>query len=170
MPISKRCKLQNLLVHILVKRYVYLRCDFHYILVLGAHINKFTLNHHQLHVFLSAKYEPEVRFSKVFFARNSNLMENSLCCNSMAGHQIATNFCTAVVSCTKFCSDHYVKMEVRVKWTFHQIQIAMEKNLVKWAPALDLRHAKIDEAAGPNILQFFSWLNWKLFILAAKNF
>ena len=44
-------------------------------------------------------------FHKRFFARNSNSMEISPCCNSVDGHQIATNFCTchdstAVVPCT----------------------------------------------------------------------
>ena len=50
-----------------------------------------------------------------FFARNSYSMETSPCCNSVAGHQIATIFCTchdstAVVPCTKFCSDHCIKL------------------------------------------------------------
>ena len=45
------------------------------------------------------------------FARNLNSMETLPCCNSVTGHQIATNLCTchdstAVVPCTKFCSDH----------------------------------------------------------------
>ena len=56
-------------------------------------------------------------------------------CNSVAGHQIATNFCTchdstAVVPCTKFCSDHCIRIEMRVKRNFHRIWIAMEKPLV----------------------------------------
>ena len=65
-------------------------------------------------------------------------METSPCChgNSVTGHQIATIFCschdnTAVVPCTKFCSDHCIKIEMRVKWNFHRIWIAMEKPLVK---------------------------------------
>ena len=54
------------------------------------------------------------------FARNSNSMENSPCYNSAAGNQIATNICpchdsTAVVLFPKFCSDHCIRMEVRVK-------------------------------------------------------
>ena len=57
--------------------------------------------------------------------------------NSVAGHQIATNFCTshdstAVVLCTKFCSDHSIRIVMRVKRNFNQIWIAMEKTLVKW--------------------------------------
>ena len=71
-----------------------------------------------------------------FFAHNSNSMETSRCRNSVADHQIATTFCTchdstAVVTCTKFCSDHGIRVEVRVKGNFHRILIAMEKPLVK---------------------------------------
>ena len=59
---------------------------------------------------------------------NSNSMETSPCCNSVAGHQIATIFCTchystAVVPCTKFCSDHGIRLDVRVKRNFHRIWI-----------------------------------------------
>ena len=66
-------------------------------------------------------------------------MVNSPCCNSVAGHQIATNFCTchdstAVVPCTKFCSDHCIRIELRVKRNFHRIWIAIEKPLVKRGP------------------------------------
>ena len=66
-------------------------------------------------------------------------MEISPCHNSVAGHQIATNFCTchdstAVVPCTKFCSNHCIRIEVRVKRNFHRIWIAMEKPLVKRGP------------------------------------
>ena len=44
-------------------------------------------------------------------------MESSSCCNSVVGHQIATIFCTchdstAVVPCTKFCSDHSIRLEI----------------------------------------------------------
>ena len=63
-------------------------------------------------------------------------MENLPCCKSVAGYQIATNFCTChdsttVIPCTKFCSDHCIRIEVRVKLNFHRIWIAMEKTLVK---------------------------------------
>ena len=63
-------------------------------------------------------------------------METSPCHNSVAGHQIATSFCTwpdstAVVPCTKFCSDHWIRIDVRVKRNFHRIWIAMKKPLVK---------------------------------------
>ena len=66
-------------------------------------------------------------------------METSSCCNSVTGHQIATNFCTchdskAVVPCTKFCSDHSIRLEMRVKRNFHRIWNAMEKPLVKRGP------------------------------------
>ena len=69
-------------------------------------------------------------------ARNSNSMETSPCCYSVAGYQIATNFSTchdstAVVPCTKFYSDHCIRIEQRVKQNFHRIWIAIEKPLVK---------------------------------------
>ena len=68
-------------------------------------------------------------------------MQTSPCHNPVAGHQIATNFCTcqdstAVVPCTKFCGDHCIRSEVRVKRNFHRIWITMEKPLVKRAPGL----------------------------------
>ena len=68
-------------------------------------------------------------------------METSLCCNSVVSHQIATNFCTchdstAVVPCTKFCSDHCIRIEMRVKRNFHRIWIAMEKPLMKRGPGV----------------------------------
>ena len=74
-----------------------------------------------------------------FFARNSDSMETSPYHNSIAGHPIATKFCTchdstAVVPCTQFCSNHCIRIEVRVKRNFHLIWIAMEKWLVKRAP------------------------------------
>ena len=66
-------------------------------------------------------------------------METSSCCKFVAGHQIATNFCTchdstAVVPCTKFCSDLCIRLEMRVKRNFHRIWNAMEKPLVKRCP------------------------------------
>ena len=68
--------------------------------------------------------------SLTFFDRYSNTMETSPCHNSLAGHQIATNFCTchdstAVVPCTKFCSDHGIRIEVGVKRNFHRIWIQL---------------------------------------------
>ena len=36
--------------------------------------------------------------------------------------------------CTNFCSDHPIRIEVRVKQNFHRIWIAMEKPLVKRGP------------------------------------
>ena len=55
-------------------------------------------------------------------------METSGCRNSVAGHQIETNFCTchdstAVVPCTKFCSDQGIIVDVRVKRNFHRIEL-----------------------------------------------
>ena len=65
-------------------------------------------------------------------------MEISPCCNSTACHQIATNFCTchdstAVVPRTKFCCDHWVRIDVSVKRNFDRIWIAAENPLVKCA-------------------------------------
>ena len=82
---------------------------------------------------------PRARFSNVFLHRNSNSIEASSCCNFIAGHQNATKNCawhdsTAVVPCTNFCSDHLIRIEVRVKQNFHRIWIAMEKPLVKRGP------------------------------------
>ena len=76
---------------------------------------------------------PRGPFHSRYFARNSNSMETSPCCNSVASHQIAINIytrhdCTALVSCTKFCSDHCIEIEVRVKRNFHRIWIGMESN------------------------------------------
>ena len=78
--------------------------------------------------------------SLTVFSRNYNSMETSPCHNSIAGHQIATNFCTchdstAVVPCTKFCSNHCIRIEVRVKRNFHRVWIAIENPLVKRGPA-----------------------------------
>ena len=66
-------------------------------------------------------------------------METSPWCYSAAGHHIATIFCTwhdsrAVVPRTKFCSDHRIRIEMRVKQNSPRIWIAMEKPLVKRGP------------------------------------
>ena len=80
-------------------------------------------------------------FHKRFFHHNSNSMEISFSSNSVTDDYIATKFGTchdspAVVSCAKYCSDHYVSIWMRAKWNFHHIWIVMEKLLVKWAPDL----------------------------------
>ena len=59
---------------------------------------------------------------------NSNLMENSFCCNSNFWYQITTKFCawhdsTAVMSCAKVCIDHIFRIRMRAKWNFHLIFI-----------------------------------------------
>ena len=66
-------------------------------------------------------------------------MEISFYCNSVAGDRIATKFCTcqdstAVVPCAKFCSDHFIRIWMTVKWNLHRIWIVMKKLLMKWAP------------------------------------
>ena len=49
----------------------------------------------------------------------------------------------AVVSCTKFCSDHCVGIEARVKQNFHRIWMAIENPLVKCAAVLISSHRPI---------------------------
>ena len=76
------------------------------------------------------KQDSDGPVSLMIFARNSNSIKTSPCCNSLAGHRIATNFCkchdsTAVAPCTQFCSDHCIRIEMRVKRKFHRIWIAM---------------------------------------------
>ena len=58
--------------------------------------------------------------SLTIFHHNSHSTENSFSCNSIAGDHIATIFCTchestAVVSCAKFCSDHFITIWMREK-------------------------------------------------------
>ena len=70
-------------------------------------------------------------FTNCFFARNSNSMEISPGCNSGTGNRIATSLCichdsAVIVPCTTLCSDHLIKIEVRVKSNLHRIWIAME--------------------------------------------
>ena len=78
------------------------------------------------------------RFTNDFFCPQFKFNGNSCCCNSFAGHKIATNFCKwhdscAVLSCTTFCSNHCIRIEVRMKRNFHRIWIVMVKLLVKQA-------------------------------------
>ena len=77
--------------------------------------------------------------SLTIFARNLNSMKVTRWCNSTTGHQIATNFCTyhdstAVVLCTKYWSDHCVRIRKTVMRNFHRIWNAMDKPLLKRAP------------------------------------
>ena len=68
--------------------------------------------------------------SLTMFVYISNSLEISPYCDSISGHQI-----TAVLSCTKFCSDRCVRIEVRVKRKkIHRIGIPMETPLVKRSP------------------------------------
>ena len=69
-------------------------------------------------MFLSYK-NPGARFTNCY-AHNSNSIEISSRCNSVACDQIATTF----------CSDHRIRIKVRVKQNFHRIWIAMEKPFV----------------------------------------
>ena len=70
-------------------------------------------------------------FHHRFVHHNSNSMEISFSCNSVAGDHVATKFrsChdrTAVVPRAKLCSDRFNKIWMRAKWTFHHIWIVME--------------------------------------------
>ena len=61
-------------------------------------------------------------------------MQNLPCCNSITDHQTATKCCkrhdsTAVMPRTKFCSNHLVRIWMRVKWNFHHIWTVMENIL-----------------------------------------
>ena len=90
---------------------------------------------------LNAIIRPSLRpVSLMIFCPKFKFYGNLPCCNSVAGHLIATNFCichdsTAVVPCTKVCSDHCIKIEGRVKRKFHRIWV-MEKPLVKRRPGV----------------------------------
>ena len=77
--------------------------------------------------------------SLTIFARSLSSVEASPCCNSVTGHWIATGFCTchdstAVVPCTKFCSIHCIRIEMRAKWGFHPIWVAMGEPFVIRGP------------------------------------
>ena len=91
-------------------------------------------------------------------------METSLCYNSVAGHQIATNFCicqTAQLSChvQKFCSNHYIGIETTVKVNFHRIWIAMGKPLVKRGPGHLSDHLTLAAITGIT-LSWCTILHW----------
>ena len=64
-----------------------------------------------------------------FFHHNSNSMEISFSCKSNYWYRnrYISHGRTAVVPCAKFCSDHFIKMWMRVWWNFHHIWIVMEK-------------------------------------------
>ena len=110
-----------------------------------------------------AEVEP---VSQTIFPHNSNLMETSSC-NSITGHQITTIFCTwhdstTVVSCAKFCGNHFLQIALRAKQSFHWIWISVEKALWKWTPGgrfrnvfelLNLRALKISMLYKNHIFQ-----------------
>ena len=78
-------------------------------------------------------------FRYQYFACNSNSMKISPSCNSITADPVPTNFCTyhdstAVMSCAKFLSDHFIRIEVRVKKSI------IDKMLVKWALVPRLYH------------------------------
>ena len=126
------CSISSAYLRCVCHRYVHPTNHEHYLLCFVLAVISVTQVTQWIHIL----QEP---ISLTIFARNSNSIELSPCCNSVAGHQIATNFCafhdsTAVVSCTKFCSDHGIRIEVSVKRNFHRIWIAIEKPLSETGP------------------------------------
>ena len=74
------------------------------------------------YVWLNVKFSlpktvlPGTRSTNDFLLANSNSMETSPCCNSIAGPQIVKHFypchgSTVVVPCTRFCSDYFLRIE-----------------------------------------------------------
>ena len=58
-------------------------------------------------------------------------------CKFVLVYWITTNFCTwhdslAVMPCAKFCSDHLIKIWMRMKWNFHEICILIGKSSLRW--------------------------------------
>ena len=94
---------------------------------------------------------PGTRFTNGFLPANQIRWKLRLAITPLpARHEIATIFCTchdstAVVPCTKFGSDHCIRIEVRVKRNLHRIWIAMENPLVKRDPAPTLFINKYNE-------------------------
>ena len=72
---------------------------------------------------------PGTHFTNDFSITIQISMEISFSCNPIVGNHIA-----AVVSCAKFCSDHFIKIWMRVKLSFHRIWIVMKFFLVKRVP------------------------------------
>ena len=93
-------------------------------------------------------YQTRGLFHKWISASKSNWVETSPCCNSVNGHQIATNFC----SCTKFFSHHCIRTDVRVKWNYHRIWIAMEERFVKRGPGKSHKFHHFPGSVLPQIL------------------
>ena len=71
--------------------------------------------------------------SLTIFARNSNSMEISPCCNSVAGHQIATNFCT----CHDSTAVAITVLESRWEWNEISIEFELRWKICKWNGALE---------------------------------
>ena len=71
--------------------------------------------------------KPGVCFTNDFFYCNSNSMETSPCCHSIAGHQIAANFYTchdntAIMPCTNFLAITVLES----RWEWKEISIEFE--------------------------------------------
>ena len=50
---------------------------------------------------------------------------------------------TAIVSCMKFCSDHFIKIDVRAKQICHGNCNAIENPFLKYAPTTETKHIKV---------------------------
>ena len=75
--------------------------------------------------------------TNMFHSKFKSSEEITVCLCSFPGNEIATNFCTchdscAVVTCAKFCGDHFVIIRLRVKGNCIWIWITSE---MKWTPS-----------------------------------
>ena len=103
--------------------------------------NKWFMMHKEEFKFIDCGNMFQGPIALTIFHHNSNSMEISFSCNSVAGDPLVTKFCTcydstAVMPCAKLCSDHFIRIWVRAKWNFHHIWIVMETSKVwngpKW--------------------------------------
>ena len=67
-------------------------------------------------------------------------MKTSPCSYSNTGHHTAKTFVHDVVSCTKFCSDYFARIEVRAKEIFPSNLNCGGKQLAKWDRNQKTRH------------------------------
>ena len=91
---------------------------------------------------LTKKYLRHI--SVMLFLSQFKCIGNFVCCNSIPGHHIATNFCTchdsiAVMSCAKFCSDRFFLEFWRERNKIFSGFELMEKLSVKWVRGIETR-------------------------------
>ena len=70
---------------------------------------------------------------KIFFHRNSNSMEISLCSHRCCSEVIAMKLYCAAMICKKVCSELMPYNGVTFKSIFHRILITLTKSFMKWA-------------------------------------